>query len=924
MLFYGESGKAEREEYYDANLALLETADGYAVIERRYDAQGRVVWIRYLDANEEPVAVKSIYEKEQSYDEAGNVILEIVYDGSGSRALHPDGWSEHLVAYNENKQKVRERWLGIDGEPALYKKSHSGIDRVFDEAGNVIKDTYYDAEGNVGANHDGVITIERRYDEHKRVVWYRYLDADGLPMAIKGICELEKGYDEAGNVNLEIVYDGNGTRVLHPDGWSEHLVAYNENKQKISERWLGVSGRPALYKSSHSGIDRVFGEDGKPIRETYYDADGNIGPNKSGVITVETSYDAEGRITELRYFDENGQPMVLASLGASIEQRTYDEYGNVCRTQLLDGERRPMIGSKGWAAAEYVFNETKHRLSEAYYGTDGSLILVEGGYAKVTNIYDEAGNKISTTYYDTSGAPAVNARGVATVNRVFGERKTVVYEEYRDAQGNLCLDADAGCAAVSRVLDGDGRIIGKTYFGTDGNVFLNLKKKYASVRWEYDASGRIIAESYFGVEGEPIAVGGRHILVRQYDKAGNVILEQQYDTEGAIITTSQNYATVRRVYDNKKRIIEEQYYDAEGNPTRCKSGYAVQIMTYLSGAKPVSKTFFDVDGSRMEVSGYHQVVYTYDERGGVIMESYFDAQGRRSLCEIGYATVVHTYDPNNEVEDTSYYDVDGRPIVLGTGYARIENIRDERGNVLVKRYYGADGALMPQKNGYAIIVRTFNAKNKVLTLEYRDVEGRLVRATNTRYARIVYEYDEAGNKTAERYYDEYGEPASPKANSPAARTWTYDENGKVLSERYWDAQDCLMVTSSGYAGFVNWYSEDYTVMEQTYLDDNGEIIARRTKMGYCKLRRTYDETGKRLLREEYLDRDGQLTRMLPSLYYGKVCEYDESGRIIREYTIGADGKPYSGRRNYAIIEYSYHENGTRTAAYYTANGNLAR
>ena len=140
--------------------------------------------------------------------------------------------------------------------------------------------------------------------------------------------------------------------------------------------------------------DREFDADGRVVRETYYDKSGSVGANDSGVITVKTAYSEDGSTRELHYFDALGEPMMPESLGAYAEIRTFDQFGNVCRVQLLDAGRRPMSGAKGWATAEYVFDEEKHRLSEMYYGPDGHLTLIEGGYAGVTRIYDERGNVI--------------------------------------------------------------------------------------------------------------------------------------------------------------------------------------------------------------------------------------------------------------------------------------------------------------------------------------------------------------------------------------------------------------------------------------------------------------------------------------------------------------------------------------------------
>ena len=918
---FDAAGNIVRETYYDGNGEIGANASGVVTIERRFDEKKRVVWYRYLDEEELPMALKGIYELEQGYDEAGNVDLEVVFDGYGNRALHPDGWCEHHTVYNELKQKVSERWNDVSGAPVLCKAGYSGLDRLFDEAGNTIRETYYGADGQVGANTSGYCVLERRFDENKRVVWYRYLDAEGRPVAIKGAREVEQGYDAMGKLNLEIVLDGQGGRALHTDGWCERRAVFDESGRKISERYFDTQGNPALFKKNYSGVDWVYGENGKPIRETYYDASGEIGPNAAGVIIVETDYDEAGRIVELRYYDKTGAPMILESLGASIEQREYDEYGNVCRTSLLGGDRVPVMGAKGWSSAAYVFDEAKHRISESYYGADGALVLIEGGYARVTRAYDAFGNVASESYYDQTGMPADNARGVATVNRVFeATGKTAVYEEYRDGAGDLRIDATSGCAAVSRVLDENGRVVFERYFGTDGNGIVNGKKKYAAVERRYDAAGRVLMESYFAADGTPMMVSGKQTLVRAYDDAGNVILERQYDAEGRIVTTAQGYGAIRRVYDERKRVVEERYFDEKGAPARCKSGYAAVLMTYAEGTKPISKAFFDTDGSRMEIGGYHLVLYAYDEKGNILTESYFDRNGKRALCDKGYAIIRNTYDENYKLADTTYYDAGTRPIVIGKGYASIDTVRDERGNVLVEKYYDAEGRLKTQSNGYAIIVKTYNENNKVLSQEYRDAQNKLVKAKNTGYARIEYDYDEAGNKTEERYYNASGKLAKPDRKKPAKKTWTYDEEGRVLSERYWDASGKPLMISAGHTGFLNWYSEDNTVFEQTYLNENGKVMTGWTKMGYCKLRKTYDETGKLLLKEEYLDGKGKPTRTSSGYFYGRVCEYDDQGRIIREYTYGENGKPYGGSRNYAIIEYSYDATGKKTAAYYNARG----
>ncbi|MBQ6595433.1 MAG: hypothetical protein IJH78_07260, partial [Clostridia bacterium] len=75
--------------------------------------------------------------------------------------------------------------------------------------------------------------------------------------------------------------------------------------------------------------------------------------------------------------------------------------------------------------------------------------------------------------------------------------------------------------------------------------------------------------------------------------------------------------------------------------------------------------------------------------------------------------------------------------------------------------------------------------------------------------------------------------------------------------------------------------------------------------------------------EEYLDENGDPTRNAAHVY-ATSYEYDGQGRQIRITTLDRQGRPYNGRRSYAVTEYSYDAAGTRTAAYYSASGRAVR
>ena len=87
--------------------------------------------------------------------------------------------------------------------------------------------------------------------------------------------------------------------------------------------------------------------------------------------------------------------------------------------------------------------------------------------------------------------------------------------------------------------------------------------------------------------------------------------------------------------------------------------------------------------------------------------------------------------------------------------------------------------------------------------------------------------------------------------------------------------------------------------------------SRSSVMLNSMVRSTYNEAGK-LIREEYLDAWEQPTYNNLGVY-ARILEYDSQNRLIREGFLGDKGQLYSGKQNYAVIEYYYDESGNRTS-----------
>ena len=258
------------------------------------------------------MAVGVITEMAQEWDANGNMTAEIFLDGNGEKTLHPDGWAEHRMEYNGERQRVSERWLGTDGAPALFRESYSGIDRRYDENGNVTRETYYDAEGNIGANSGGIVTVERKYDGNKRIVWFRYLDAKGAPTEVRGVTEMAQEWDADGNMteDARFRYYWNGeNRMIRaeeksaPSGRQPYVIAYaydHMGRNVIKDDAKFVWDDYNIIVENAASSNATFNTWGLDLDGTMQGA-GGVG----GLLAVEKgaaaylpAYDANGNVTE--------------------------------------------------------------------------------------------------------------------------------------------------------------------------------------------------------------------------------------------------------------------------------------------------------------------------------------------------------------------------------------------------------------------------------------------------------------------------------------------------------------------------------------------------------------------------------------------------------------------------------------------------
>ena len=308
--------------------------------------------------------------------------------------------------------------------------------------------------------------------------------------------------------------------------------------------------------------------------------------------------------------------------------------------------------------------------------------------------------------------------GLHRIRKVRDELGRIVEEAYFDPDGKPTLHKN-GFHKFTALYDERGNRIEERYFGPE-NQPVPSKAGYHLWKASYDARGKSIEERYFGLDNQPIlSKAGYHLWKTSYDARGDPVESACFDTaERPVVDLDSGLHRISKVRDELGRIVEEAYFDPDGKPTLNKNGYHKFTARYDARGNLVEKTSFDLKGWRTvsDNSGVHR----FDELGRVVLEAYYDPDGRPIVTKAGYHEYTARYDARGNQIEWAYFDTKERPVIdRDSGVHRISKVYDELGRVVQEAYFGPD--------------------------------GKTTRLSTARY-------DERGNRIEERYLDVDGSP----------------------------------------------------------------------------------------------------------------------------------------------------------------------
>lgn len=566
---------------------------GISVQNFEYDKNGRLTDI-YAQPDEEG-EVKSTGHMTFKYTPSGrfsevNSIVRYNHEGTEGEIS-----TKAIFEYDEKGRVVKN-------EIFQNEKSVQNIEIKYDEKARTIT-----MEGERQFSYDSVYKSVAAYDENWKMIKRESFDKNGK------LIQLSE-YDTNGNVTKFISYDENG-------GIKSHTVyEYDKKGTLIKESSYDGNGTVEDYTVYEND------ENGYILKDTRYNANGvktgyteyfenTTYINKYAGQRRSESYDSDGSLSGITEYNRNGDVVkaeqYMSGKLYGIEEREYDESGNLIKSSSYDADRK----FTGYSV--YGYNESGKRIKISKYDGSGTLtgyteIKRNGDYILSETVYDGDGNKTEYTEY------LENTSDYATYSR----KKR--YEKYEN-----------GKLAELKEYNEDGRMTKRTSYDGEGNK--KLYEEYVALKVKHN-----------GYEGISTNIKTRetyndgkleHRTEYEYDENGNRIKTSEYDGDGKLT----EYTEAK--YDGE-RILSESRYDGNGKLIRRTED------EYDENGKKLKSSVYNNGG----LEGYKS--YHYNESGRLIKVTACDAYNRIvNYYEIEYTDEygngkTHEYDKNGNLLGT--------------------------------------------------------------------------------------------------------------------------------------------------------------------------------------------------------------------------------------------------------------------------------
>ena len=281
----------------------MAAADGQGISQLSFELlnDGRIAVQRYLDWRGAPVAdTNGVHLTRFTYD--GHRLTRIQYCGLDEKPISTSRHEDecvYLYSPQGNLSKIEKRGAGRVREALSFERDAAGDvvrevyfwaecvrhakdwsarEICFDNAGNVIRETFFDSEGRKWKRTDGrIATVERKYSP-------------------------------IGDLTEEAFRDEIGKPMLGAGGWAKRTLSHemgDDGRKTICRRYFGEDEKPATIPGEGFACDKKsFDAAGRIVKWELFGVDDEKVDGSQGWQRAVFEYGRDGGLSARRFYDK--------------------------------------------------------------------------------------------------------------------------------------------------------------------------------------------------------------------------------------------------------------------------------------------------------------------------------------------------------------------------------------------------------------------------------------------------------------------------------------------------------------------------------------------------------------------------------------------------------------------------------------------
>ena len=233
-------------------------------------------------------------------------ITGITYlDADGKRAVNDWGYSRVRMDYTSFGEVKFLMYYGDNRAPMIVPGlGYAGIRTEF-RGKTMTRRTFVDEKENPIDAPAGYAAQVQRVNKKNQVLGVSFEHADGTPATCAdGWSSCEKTLDDSGRVLCTKYYTADGRLTDRGAGYAWEETQYVGKNVTLTTRY-SLDGQAMEMAGGYTTLRREW-QDGRVIRESFLNAEGQRILNRDGIGAIHYSYDAEGRIDGVTNEDLNG------------------------------------------------------------------------------------------------------------------------------------------------------------------------------------------------------------------------------------------------------------------------------------------------------------------------------------------------------------------------------------------------------------------------------------------------------------------------------------------------------------------------------------------------------------------------------------------------------------------------------------------